>query len=84
MQNSITIRPANGEIELKLKALEHINWFASMGFTHQAFITLVAYHHPDFKDGPERRRLSNWWYTKIVDEDINSKVDMVIKQLKNE
>jgi hypothetical protein len=84
MQNSITISPANEEIGLKLKALEHINWFMSMGFTHQAFLSLVSFHYPKYSKTPCKGRLSNWWYTKIVDSEINENVESVIRLLKNE
>jgi len=84
MENTVTIQPATPEIGLKLKALEHINWFISKGFTHKAFMSLVSYHFPVYKDGAPKTRLSNWWYTKIADNDINDNVEHVINCLKNE
>ncbi len=85
MEKEITIKPANKDFRIKVQALGLLNQFAALGFdSRAAFMAIVTYYYPKYKEGKETNRLSNWWYSKYTDVDMNTEMEIVLNKLKHE
>lgn len=85
MTNQIIIDPANDDMKAKCTALKILNDFAALGFDSRgAFMAIACHYFPKYKDGKQNVRLSNWWYTKFTDVQMNEEMETVLNKLRYE
>lgn len=81
----ITITPANKELSVKLKAMQLVNDFTSLGFgSRGAFLAIVKHYQTKYVDQQASIRLSNWFYGRVICEDMNNEIETVLNKLRHE
>jgi len=85
MKKQVIIASKSDEIMTAATALKLKNQFLEMGFSvRSTVIDLILQHYDKYSNSKGVVRLQNWWNGRVIDDSVNSDIEMVLNKLKYE